>query len=161
MDRTTAGTAGLMPSLVDRLTDPDSEGTGWQRGYSARQMLEAVRRDLEDLFNTHQSEVDLPADFVQVRDSLLTYGLPDLASIVRVAGNRGQTIRELIAAAVTRFEPRLRDVRVILSEGAEKGDRRVRFQIEASLNVDPSPEVAFETVLELSTGQASIRTGGP
>jgi type VI secretion system protein ImpF len=160
MERTTAGPAGLMPSLVDRLTDPDSEGTGWQRGYSTRQMLEAVRRDLEDLFNTHQSWVEPPAGFTEVTDSLLTYGLPDLASIARAAEDRGQTIRELIAAAVTRFEPRLRDVRVVLAGGDEAGDRRVRFQIEASLNVDPSPEVAFETILELSTGQASIRTGG-
>jgi predicted component of type VI protein secretion system len=47
---------------------------------------------------------------------------------------------------------------VILLGTGEKEERRVRFHIEAGLNVDPSPEVAFETVLELATGQTSIRT---
>jgi hypothetical protein len=34
----------------------------------------------------------------------------------------------------------------------------VRFHIDARLNVDPAPEVSFETVVELITGHASIKT---
>ena len=33
----------------------------------------------------------------------------------------------------------------------------MRFHIQARLNVDPSPEVGFETVLELTTGHASVK----
>ena len=149
---------GLMPSILDRLIDPESEGTSWQRGYSPRQMLEAVRRDLEDLFNTHQSAGHIPADYPEVVNSIVTYGLPDLASIYLVAKGKGTDVAMLIAEVVTRHEPRLRDVRVVLLGAANKEERRVRFHIEASLNVNPSPEVAFETVLELTTGQTSIRT---
>jgi type VI secretion system protein ImpF len=149
---------GLMPSILDRLIDPDSEGTSWMRGYTPRQMLEAVRRDMEDLFNTHQSSGQVPAGYTEVVNSIVSYGLPDLASLYSVARDRSQDIATLIAQVVTRHEPRLRDVRVVLVGTDLKEDRRVRFHIEANLNVDPSPEVAFETVLELTTGHTSIRT---
>ena len=50
-----------MPSVLDRLIDPDSDGTAWQRGYGVEQMIDAVRRDLEDLLNTHRIVADIPA----------------------------------------------------------------------------------------------------
>jgi type VI secretion system protein ImpF len=149
---------GLMPSILDRLIDAESEGTSWLRGYTPRQMLEAVRRDLEDLFNTHQSASRVPAGYTEVASSIVSYGLPDLASIYTVAKGKGQDVAMLIAEVVARNEPRLRDIRVVLLGMPNKEERRVRFHIEANLNVDPSPEVAFETVLELATGQTSIRT---
>jgi type VI secretion system protein ImpF len=149
---------GLMPSILDRLIDPESDGTSWQRGYTPRQMLEAVRRDLEELFNTHQSAGQVPAGYTEVVNSIVSYGLPDLASLYSVARDSSQNVAMLIAQIVTRHEPRLRDVRVVLVGTPNKEERRVRFHIEANLNVDPSPEVAFETVLELTTGHTSIRT---
>ena len=33
----------------------------------------------------------------------------------------------------------------------------VKFHIDARLRVEPSPEVGFETTLELTTGHASIK----
>ena len=50
---------GLMPSILDRLIDPDSAGTDARRGYGLTQMLEVIRRDLEDLLNTRQSIADI------------------------------------------------------------------------------------------------------
>lgn len=71
----------LVPSVLDRLIDPDTETTAWQRGYGPEQMLAAVKRDLEELLNTHQSNQDLPPEWEQLSDSLLTYGVPDLVSV--------------------------------------------------------------------------------
>ena len=51
---------GLMPSLLDRLIDPDAEGTVGRHGYDLQQVIDAVRRDLEDLLNTHPSYTDIP-----------------------------------------------------------------------------------------------------
>lgn len=150
---------GLMPSLLDRLVDPDSEGTSWMRGYSPRQMLEAVRRDLEDLFNTHQSAIDIPREYTEVHDSIAGYGLPDLPSVYAVGGSGRRDMGQLLAEVIARFEPRLKDVRVVMIE-SQGGLPQARFHIEGRLNVEPSPEVAFETVLELTTGQASIRSDG-
>jgi predicted component of type VI protein secretion system len=39
-------------------------------------------------------------------------------------------------------------------------ERTVRFHINARLTVDPAPEVAFETVLELMTGHTSVQRSG-
>ena len=44
-----ASQEGLKPSIIDRLIDPESEGTSWRRGYSVEQMIDSVRKDLEDL----------------------------------------------------------------------------------------------------------------
>ena len=43
-------------------------------------MIDSVRRDLEDLLNTHHDRTDLPEEFVEVRNSIVAYGLPDLVS---------------------------------------------------------------------------------
>jgi type VI secretion system protein ImpF len=144
---------GLMPSLLDRLIDPDSEGTAFRQGYSLEQIIDAVRRDLEDLLNTHQSYLRFPPDWAELGNSVFLYGMPDLMSAN--PSERGQ-LAELVEGVITRFEPRLRNVRVILGEG-DGEDRTVRLHVEAQVNVDPAPEVAFETVLELSTGYLSIQ----
>jgi type VI secretion system protein ImpF len=150
---------GLMPSVLDRLIDPDTEGTAWRRGYGLQQVVDAVRRDLEELLNTHPSFHDLPEEWAELRRSVLAYGLPDMASVSAANQIEREELGRVVEAIIQRFEPRLRDVRAVLVESGEGEDRHVRFHIEARLNVDPAPEVAFETVLELSTGHASIQAG--
>src|SRR5262245_50855738 len=54
-DMSRAGQQGVTPSILDRLIDPESAGTEWRHGYGIDQLLEVVRRDLEDLLNTRQS----------------------------------------------------------------------------------------------------------
>jgi type VI secretion system protein ImpF len=146
-----------MPSLLERLTDPGLLGTGILGEFNTSRMMNSVRRDLEDLFNTHDSASPAAKEYPQVRSSIVAYGLPDLPSLSATTrfqpGDVGRLIEELIA----RHEPRLRDVRVIMSEPDKDAQHRIRFRIEARLNVDPSPGVEFETILELATGQASIR----
>ena len=56
-------------------------GTAIMIGYSPKQMSEHVRRDLEDLLNTRKTGLDVPEDLTEARQSLLTYGLPDLLSL--------------------------------------------------------------------------------
>ena len=68
----------LQPSLIDRLIDPDSGGTAAGQGYSLRDMLESVQRDLEALLNTRQSHQGLPEEFAEVHRSLVAYGLRDV-----------------------------------------------------------------------------------
>lgn len=151
----------LMPSLIDRLIDPDSAGTAWRQGYSVAQMIDAVRADLEDLLNTRQSFGDLPADYPLTATSVLTYGIPDLGSLRATGEGERAGIARLLERIVTQVEPRLKRVRVTLVEEDDDTDRRVRFHIDALLAVEPAPEVGFVTVLELTTGHASVapRTG--
>lgn len=144
----------LLPSVLDRLTDPESMG-GLVAGYDAREMLDAVRADLEELLNTRRTAADVPPEFEQVRNSIVTYGLPDLAGLNVATPGRSAELARVIAEVVARYEPRLTRVKVAAVRGAADA-RSVRFHIEAALNLDPAPEVGFETVLELTSGRATV-----
>ena len=148
---------GLMPSIVDRLIDPESAGTQWRHGYGIEQMVEAVQRDLEELLNTRQVVIDVPESFREVNDSIVTYGLPDLASFNAITPQQREEIGRTLEAIVSRFEPRLKDVRASMISAGNGLERRVQFRVEARLCVDPAPEVAFDTILELSTGHYSVK----
>lgn len=149
---------GLMPSIIDRLIDPGSAGTAWRRGYGVEQMIDAVRRDLEELLNTRQSTAGMSQSFGEVTNSLIGYGLPDLTTLEAYTNQQRASIGRLIEAAIERYEPRLRGVQATMLEGDEGSERRVRFRIDARLCVDPAPEVAFDTVLELTTGHYSVKS---
>jgi type VI secretion system protein ImpF len=150
----------LMPSLKDRLLDPESIGTKDHPGYSLQQVIESVRNDLEDLLNTRRP-ITLPEGrYAQLAESIVGYGLPDLTSVDASTPVGLEEIGRILEQIITLYEPRLRNVKAtkVMTPGVEL---RVRFHIDAQLRVDPAPDVAFETVVELITGHASIqdRTG--
>jgi type VI secretion system protein ImpF len=151
---------GLMPSILDRLIDPDAAGTSWRRGYGPEQMADAVHRDLEDLLNTRQTHAGLPPEYDQVQASIVAYGLPDLTSLHADTPEQRAEIGRVLEAIIARFEPRLKDVRASLVDPGDGRQRTVRFRVEARLSVEPAPEVAFDTVLELTTGRYRITSGG-
>jgi type VI secretion system protein ImpF len=148
----------LMPSLLDRLIDPLSGGTLSRRGYAVEQMVDAVRRDLEDLLNTRRTNPDIPAGYPEVLASIEAYGVPDLTSLEAFTVEQREEIGRLLEQIIRRFEPRLKDVRARLVEEKENPDRKIRFHVDATLAVEPAPEVAFETVLELTTGHTTIES---
>ncbi len=151
---------GLMPSILDRLIDPESAGTVARRGYGVAQMTEAVRRDLTELLNTRQSHEGLPTEFDELHRSILAYGLPDLASLDAVTPEQRREIGQLIEHIIEMFEPRLKDVRATVLNPNETRERTIRFRVDARLCLDPAPEVAFDTVLELSTGRYAVQSSG-
>ena len=149
----------LLPSFIDRLLDPESMG-GRLAGYDHMQMMDAVRGDVEDLLNARLTATDLPPEFEETAKSLVAFGLPDLSGYdVSTRASRDGLARVVITA-IERFEPRLRRVRVSVIDDKSKGGLSIRFRIEAELNVDPAPEVGFETVLELTTGRATVTPSG-
>lgn len=151
----------LMPSILDRLIDPNSGGTLARRGYTVDQMIDAVRRDLEDLLNTRRSNLHIDGAFGEVLHSVEAYGIPDIAQVNAFTASQRADIGRVLERVIGQFEPRLRHVRVRLIEAKDPVEHSVRFHIDARLALDPAPEVAFETVLELSTGRASIQNSEP
>jgi type VI secretion system protein ImpF len=148
---------GLHPSILDRLIDPESAGTAILVGYDERKMFIAVRRDLEDLLNTRQTHFGLPEAYAEVHRSIVAYGLPDIATLDAITARHREVIAEKIQTIIETFEPRLKDVRVMYVPGENQSERSIKFKIDARLAVDPSPDVAFDTVLELSSGQYEIK----
>src|SRR5262249_49603128 len=104
-----------------------------------------------------QSHAGLAENFAEVSRSILAYGLPDLTSLKAVTPQQREEIGRLIEDCVARFEPRLKEIRATLLEPGDGKERTIRFRIDARLRVDPAPEVAFDTILELTTGHYSIQ----
>ena len=67
-----------------------------------------------------------------------------------------QQLRRHIEGVISRFEPRLRNVKVTLETSAQS-DRNLRFRISALLVVDPVSEpVTFDTFFDVSRGEYLI-----
>jgi type VI secretion system protein ImpF len=148
---------GLQPSLVDRLIDPDSAGTAILTGYNAEQLYQAVLRDLEALLNTRQIPDPVLMADEELSRSILTYGLPDFVSAESLSSTQRQEIGYAIQQVVERFEPRLKEVKVtLLSKDEESIKQRLRFRVAARLNVNPSPDVSFDTILEMASGHYQV-----
>lgn len=127
--------------------------------YNIKGVKESIRRDLEWFFNTRQMFTNLPPHFVELKRSLITYGLPDLSSFNLTTPESQNQLCGLLEKAIETFEPRLRQIKVSL-EMQSSHDKSLRFKIEATLLVEPMPEpVVFDTIAEISSGEYSVKEG--
>jgi type VI secretion system protein ImpF len=141
--------------LIDRLLE-QAQDPYRTRSASVRALKTALRRDLEWLLNTRRNPNAAPDSMPQLSQSLFNYGLPDFSALSANSPKDRQTLLLEIERTVALFEPRLRNVRVTLVEGT--GTRAVRFQIEGSLQMDPSPEhISFDGELQLANGEYQLR----
>jgi type VI secretion system protein ImpF len=159
----------LQPALLDRLTDEEPDvkvESRDKRVISTRRLRECVLRDLAWLLNTTplgQSE-DL-AGFPYAQDSVLDYGLTDLAGHTLSGINPGD-LEKLIKHAIRRFEPRILaksiKVRAVLPEDAEHRNA-LAFEIEGELWGQPMPtQLYLKSEIDLEDGSLSVtdRTEG-
>jgi type VI secretion system protein ImpF len=142
-------------SVLDRLTQVEDWPT--TRAQSLRFFRDALKRDLEWLLNTRKPPLPQLASRPSVRDSVINYGLPDTTALGLASASDQRSLRMAIEACLSIFEPRLSGVHVTL-ESADTTDRRLRFHIEGNMKLDPAPEeIAFDTVLELSSGEYKVK----
>ncbi|MCY2949235.1 MAG: type VI secretion system baseplate subunit TssE [Planctomycetota bacterium] len=148
---------GLMPSVLDRMINPDSLGTRTNPGFTIAELITAVRRDVEELFNTRQNQdkdIDL---FPMLADSVYRFGLPEVVSLQASSPEDRLKIARMLERAITRHEPRLSNVRVkLVTDEKSTRNSTLNYRIEARVRLDPAPEVVFETLLELATGQTRV-----
>lgn len=152
----------LLPSVLDRLMDnePDvSTEPQWARAQSLRQFELGVLRDVEAMLNTRQSRPTLPGEFKEVSQSVLTFGLPDLSGSGVGSNDDCEQLRRAVELALSRFEPRLRQVSVRIRERQNDNERTLRMVIDAMLMVDPDPQpITFDTVVQPLSGQCKIES---
>jgi type VI secretion system protein ImpF len=151
----------LLPSVLDRLIDnePDvSTEPQWQRAQSLRQFELGVLRDVEAMLNTRQSRPGLGEEFKEVRQSVLTFGLPDLTATGVGSSDDAEQLRRAVELALARFEPRLRQVSVRIRDRENENDRTLRMVIEGLLWVEPDPQpITFDTLVQPLSGQCTVQ----
>jgi type VI secretion system protein ImpF len=90
-------------------------------------------------------------------NSIVCYGLPDLTSFNAITSQQREAIGRTIESIIGVYEPRLREVRASLVDSGDQKERRIRFRVKARLCLEPAPEVAFDTIVELTTGHCSVK----
>ncbi|HEV2507809.1 MAG TPA: type VI secretion system baseplate subunit TssE [Mesorhizobium sp.] len=137
---------------------------------SARVLREAVRRDIEALFNTErfesqpmlsdvereQSLDELPslADFPEVRRSVVNYGVPSFSGRSSRDFDRDVLARE-IRQVLASFEPRLKESETIVNVTLGDKSLGLKIEIDAVLIMTPTPErMRLRTTINLDNGLA-------
>ena len=153
----------LQPSLLDRLTDNDPERKQESRDarvLSPNRLRECVRRDLAWLMNTtHLKAVQDLDDHPLVEQSVLNFGLPDLAGRTSSTVD-SVSLEQSIRKVILDFEPRLvaRTLRVkLVIDDAKMNHNSMSFDIEAELWAQPLPLRLFlRTAVDLETGSIDV-----
>ena len=81
--RNSGTTNNLLPSVLDRLVDPDPRmrsRQGFPASQSLRELKDSVRRNLEWLLNSRRTPEEPPPDAKELPRSVYWYGLPDITS---------------------------------------------------------------------------------
>lgn len=151
----------VQPSVLDRLTDEAPRTPADVRvtyGESLHQFKIGVQRDLEWLLNTRRTPSPAPDSFEELRTSLYHFGIVDVTSLADSGDSRERLLKQ-VDEALAWFEPRLANVRIsIVEQEGESHRRELRFIVEGTLRVDPTPEqVTFDTVLHFSTGEIDVK----
>lgn len=152
----------VTPSVLDRLIDLDprqSSEPPKSRSATVHELKQSVKRDLEWLLNTRCHLEMLDENLEEVPRSLALYGLPDFTGVSVKSHIEQKRMTEAIENAIRIFEPRFKNLKVTL-EPVDNIDRQLRFRIEATLDIEPTPEpIVFDSVMEPGAGGFSVVEG--
>ena len=150
----------LRPSILDRLLDNEPHNQSEVDPGNHQRLKElrnSVRRDLENLLNTRYRIIEPGLEFEQLENSLLNYGLPDLATVNIIDKNSRKEFTRKLEQILKNYEPRFKSVKITYNDNKDEKDQTLRFRIDATLYADPSPEtVVFDSVLEPVTRTVSV-----
>ncbi|MCJ7814437.1 MAG: type VI secretion system baseplate subunit TssE [Xanthomonadales bacterium] len=153
----------LQPSLLDRLTDNEPASkveSSAQRVLSLNRLRRSVLRDLAWLLNTgNPATTEDLTEYPQVENSVLNYGVSDLAGAT-VTGRNIPAMEREVRQAIVNFEPRIleKSLKVRIDSDDEKMSiKSVTFKIEGQLWAQPLPIALYlSTDLDLDTGGISV-----
>jgi type VI secretion system protein ImpF len=150
----------ITPSIVDRLLDFEPTNPNEapkSRSQGMRELKQSVRRDLEWLLNTRHSPEEISETLKEVNKSVAKFGLPDFTGSSSQNDDDRRNLIRNVETALQIFEPRFINLRVSLEE-VNKVERGVKFRIQATLRVEPTPEpVVFDTILQVGNGDFEVK----
>lgn len=149
----------VTPSVLDRLIDLEprqSSEPPITLSTSVADLKQAVRRDLEWLLNTRCHIESIDEKLEEAPRSVAFFGLPDFTGVSVKSHLEQKRMTAAIEEAIRIFEPRFTNLKVIL-EPIENVDRQLKFRIEATLDIEPTPEpIVFDSILEPGAGGFSV-----
>ena len=149
----------VTPSVLDRLIDLEprqSQEPPIVLSTSVADLKQAVRRDLEWLLNTRCHIEAIDENLEEAPRSVAFFGLPDFTGVSVKSHLEQKRMTAAIEDAIRIFEPRFTNLKVTL-EPIENVDRQLKFRIEATLDIEPTPEpIVFDSILEPGAGGFSV-----
>jgi len=143
--------------LLDRLLQGEAGLAALDPDRTATALREAVRRDLEILFNTRPRCRSWSSGLAELETSVLSFGLADLQTRQMATPAQQDEFRKQLETLIRRFEPRFREVSVYLLANANPLDRSLRFRIQAILRADVDTEpVVYDTLLDPASRGVSV-----
>ena len=153
---------GARLSLFDRLIDDkpevktESPASAWDQ---TRRIKESLRRDLAALLNTRRGEPEFDTEFVESRNSILTFGVSDFTARNLTSRPDQEGLRLSIERAIREFEPRLARVSVAVRD-SDSAMPVLGFEISAVLRLESGPEdVYFNAGLHRDTRLLNVQVG--
>lgn len=154
----------LRASVLDRLIDNDPQSSidiDANNYHKLKSLRDSVRRDLENLLNTRYKIMQPDEKYTELENSVLNYGLPDLATVNMADIEKKQQFLENFENILREFEPRFKSINISFLDNTDKLDRTLRFRIDATLYADPYPEIIiFDSVLEPVTRSINVKEVG-
>lgn len=147
-------------SVFDRLLDfePDRQdepppGAREQ----ARLYKDSIRRDLETLLNTQQPPQRLADSLPEIPTSLMQFGSSGFHGLMLATREQHLALAKSLQELIAVFEPRLKNVKVMLSEEQTRRTRSLALKIKGEARFSDMDEaVVFDTKLDPSTRQFRI-----
>jgi type VI secretion system lysozyme-like protein len=153
------GLALLFERLVDDQYDSDEVEPCPLRVHDLAALKESVRRELVRLLNTR---CPVPSRLLGAEErTTLDYGIPDFSSLSAHSLNDQRHIAAVVAATITAFEPRLREV-YVEAESAAQDSHSILLRLGARLGVDRHAEpVSFTLCVHPKSGEAEAHEDEP
>jgi type VI secretion system protein ImpF len=147
----------LLSPVLDRLLSGNQPKGQLQPHQMLKQLRESVRRDLEILFNTRYRCISPPKGCPFLEESVVNFGLADLSTINLSSLDHRKRFCKDIEAAILRFEPRIKTVKVTSDQKFDAENPCIKFRVEAVLHTNPAPElIIFDSALDLITQSVDV-----
>ena len=122
--------------LLERLSRYE-ENPASRSAYHPAQEVQSIIDHLQRLLNTRVGSASIAED----------YGIPDLTNVIGNEHSQMVTdLKQSIQQAITRYEPRLRNVKIVI-ESDEEDVFSLRFKAEGYIVGGENLPVIFETVI--------------
>ncbi len=133
-----------------------------RRALSDAALRNLLAEDVSNLLNTINMESDsseLIGDLKLVKNSILNYGLPDIAHRTIDESRKIDLIRQEITETLMRYEPRLIERTIKIERDTEnEDDLSIRFVVHSDMRADPMPtSVEFVTEVEVQSGEVKVQ----